>query len=218
MTLFTIILLAFLAVLIGSIPVGLLLAKTKGLDIREQGTDNIGSTNVLRCFGKPLGITCFVLDMLKGYLPAALFPMLGAGGVVLQEKVPWIGILLGALAILGHNFPIFLNFKGGKGVATSAGVLLGIAPLAVFIGILTWAIVFWTSGYVSLGSILAAFVVVVIGWIAPYERVTALALTSLGALALYRHRSNINLLLAGTENRFQRIRNDSKSDEHIRGR
>jgi len=128
-----ILILTLLAYLIGSVPFGLLIAKTKGIDIREQGSGNIGATNVLRCLGKPLGITCFILDVLKGYLPAFVFPMVGKIGA----DFPSIGILFGAAAILGHNFPIFLKFKGGKGIATSAGVLLGVAPLAVGLGILT---------------------------------------------------------------------------------
>lgn len=200
------ILLTALAYLVGSIPFGLLIAKTQGKDIRTMGSGNIGATNVLRCLGKPLGIACFVLDVLKGYLPAALFPILGTGEAGLQDSFPSIGILFGAFAILGHNFPVFLKFKGGKGVATSAGVLLGVAPLAVAIGVLTWVIVFYTSGYVSLGSIIAALVVVLTGWVrvGHYGIVTALALTLLGALAIYRHRENIKRLVNGTENKFRR--------------
>lgn len=189
--------LTLFAYLIGSIPFGLLISKAKGVDIRKQGSGNIGATNVLRCLGKPLGITCFVLDALKGFLPAALFPMIG-------KVDPTFGILFGTAAILGHNFPIFLKFKGGKGVATSAGVLLGVAPLAVVIGLLTWVIVFKTSGYVSLGSIIAALAVIATGWTAGYGSVIATALTLLGALTIYRHRENIKRLANGTENKFCR--------------
>jgi len=197
MTAFTISMLTLLAYLTGSVPFGLLLAKTRGVDIRNVGSGNIGATNVLRTLGKPLGITCFVLDVLRRYLPAALFPMLGTG-----EN--GFGILFGAAAILGHNFPVFLKFKGGKGVATSAGVLLGVAPLAVAIGLFTWAIVFFVSGYVSLGSILASIAVVITAWAAGYGTVTAAALTLLGALSTWRHRANIQRLIAGTENKFER--------------
>ncbi len=199
----TVTLLTLLAYLLGSVPFGLLIAKTRGKDIRTLGSGNIGATNVLRCLGKPLGITCFVLDVLKGCVPAALFPILGK--TLCPDAVgPGIGILFGAAAILGHNFPVFLKFKGGKGVATSAGVLLGVAPLAVGIGLLTWLIVFFVSGYVSLGSIIAAAAVVVTGWVAGYGTVTAGALTLLGALAVWRHRANIQRLLAGTENKFEK--------------
>lgn len=197
MTAVTVILLTLLAYLIGSIPFGLLIAKTKGVDIRKQGSGNIGATNVLRCLGKPLGIACFALDALKGYLPAAFFPIIG-----LMD--PTFGILFGAASILGHNFPVFLKFKGGKGVATSAGVLLGVAPLAVVIGLATWVIVFYTSGYVSLGSIVAALVVILAGWTTGYGPIIATALTLLGGLTIYRHRTNIQRLIAGTESRFRR--------------
>jgi acyl phosphate:glycerol-3-phosphate acyltransferase len=192
-----IVFLSLSAYIIGSIPFGLLISKAKGVDIRTMGSGNIGATNVLRCLGKPLGIACFALDALKGYLPAALFPVLG----IIH---PTFGILFGAAAILGHNFPVFLKFKGGKGVATSAGVLLGVAPLAVVIGVLTWVIIFYASGYVSLGSIIAALVVVATGWTAGYGPVIATALSLLGALTIWRHRENVNRLLNGTENKFQR--------------
>jgi acyl phosphate:glycerol-3-phosphate acyltransferase len=201
-----IILLTAVAYVIGSIPFGLLISKAKGKDIRTMGSCNIGATNVLRCLGKPLGITCFVLDALKGFLPAALFPIIG-------KVDPTFGILFGTASILGHNFPIFLKFKGGKGVATSAGVLLGVAPLAVAIGLLTWILIFKVSGYVSLGSIIAALVVIITGWIRVenYGIVTAIALTLLGALTVYRHRENIKRLANGTENKFCRKSERQKS-------
>lgn len=195
----SVLVLSAISYLLGSVPFGLLISKAKGKDIRTMGSGNIGATNVLRCMGKPLGITCFALDVLKGWIPAAFFPTLGTID-------PAFGILFGALAILGHNFPVFLNFKGGKGVATSAGVLIGVAPLAVIIGLITWVVVFKVSGYVSLGSIIAALVVVLAGWIhvGQYGVVTALALTLLGALTIYRHRTNIQRLRNGTENKFQK--------------
>ncbi|MCC7300494.1 MAG: glycerol-3-phosphate 1-O-acyltransferase PlsY [Verrucomicrobia bacterium] len=208
MTTATIILLTALAYLLGSVPFGLLISKAKGVDIRKQGSGNIGATNVLRCLGKPLGITCFILDALKGYLPAALFPIIASRLLAQASDAgnvdPTFGILFGTAAILGHNFPVFLKFKGGKGVATSAGVLLGVAPMAVAIGLLVWIIVFKISGYVSLGSILAALVVIVTGWTAGYGPVIATALTLLGGLTIYRHRENIKRLAAGTENKFGR--------------
>lgn len=190
-------LLAVLAYLTGSVPFGLLISKAKGKDIRTMGSGNIGATNVLRCMGKPLGITCFILDVLKGFLPAFFFPILG-------KIDPTFGIIFGTASILGHNFPVFLKFKGGKGVATSAGVLLGVAPLAVVIGLITWTLVFKFSGYVSLGSIIAALAVVITGWTAGYGPVIATALTLLGGLTIYRHRANIQRLAAGTENKFQK--------------
>lgn len=197
MTLVATVFLTILAYLVGSVPFGLLIAKTQGKDIRKMGSGNIGATNVLRCFGKPLGIICFILDVLKGFLPALLFPALGTG-------TAGLGILFGAAAILGHNFPVFLGFKGGKGVATSAGVLLGVAPFAVAVGLLVWFVVFYASGYVSLGSIIAALAVVLAAWfrLSDYGILTVLALTLLGGLTVWRHRANIQRLRNGTENKF----------------
>jgi len=192
----TIIVSTLLAYLLGSVPFGLLMAKTCGIDLRARGSGNIGATNVFRCCGKPQGIACFLLDALKGFIPAFLFPTLGNGAAE-------FGILFGAAAILGHNFPVFLKFKGGKGIATSAGVLLGIAPAAVFAGLIIWIVFFFSSRYVSLGSIFAAIAVIIIGWIR-YDVVTAAALTLLAALAIWRHRANIQRLMNGTENKFQR--------------
>lgn len=200
MTGFSVLVLSAVSYLIGSVPFGLLISKAKGKDIRKLGSGNIGATNVLRCFGKPAGITCFALDVLKGWLPAALFPTIGN----LHADFPGIGILFGAAATLGHNFPVFLNFKGGKGVATSAGVLIGVAPLAVVIGLITWGIVFKASGYVSLGSIIAVLAVVLAGWALGYSPTTAVALTLLGGLTIWRHRANIQRLRAGTENKFEK--------------
>lgn len=199
MTVFAIVMLTLLAYLLGSVPSGLLLAKTKGKDIRTLGSGNIGATNVFRCMGKALGISCVVLDILKGFLPAFLFPIIGRGDAS-------FGILFGVAAILGHNFPIFLKFKGGKGIATSAGVLLGVAPIAVAVGLLTWITVLYFSGYVSLASIFASIAVAATGWIRAghYGIITAIALTLLGALAIWRHRTNIERLLNGTENKFER--------------
>jgi len=194
------------AYLIGSIPFGLLLSKAKGKDIRKLGSGNIGATNVLRCLGKPAGITCFALDVFKGFLPASFFPLLA-------ETYGSSGILFGAAAILGHNFPVFLKFKGGKGVATSAGVLVGVAPLAVVIGVLIWMLVFYASGYVSLGSIVAASAVIVAGWALNYGRVIAIALTLLGALTIYRHRANIRRLIDGTENKFEKKTRSPTSED-----
>lgn len=196
----------FFAYLLGAVPFGLLMGKLKGIDIREHGSGNIGATNVLRVLGKPLGITTFVLDALKGFIPSFFFPAaaehLGPGAM--DEQV--LAVLCGAFAILGHNFPVFLKFKGGKGIATSAGVLIGIAPLAALAGVITWAVVFFISRYVSLASIIAAIGVITAGWILYGEGnlVLPIVLTILGLLAILRHKSNITRLMNGTESRFAR--------------
>ncbi len=185
---------SILAYLIGSIPVGLLVARAKGINIREVGSGNIGATNVFRSVGKGAGIFTFFCDFLKGFVPAFFFVRWGA----MDQQ---FGLLFGFLAIIGHNFPIFLNFKGGKGIATSAGMLAGVAPVAVLWGLGIWIVVFLSSGFVSLASIVAAVVVMVCGW-TEYGSLIAIALTILGVLAIYRHKANIQRLTKGEEHRF----------------
>lgn len=195
----------FCSYLLGAVPFGLLIGRLKGIDIREHGSGNIGATNVLRVLGKPLGITTFILDALKGFVPsfffAGLFARLAGTGALAPDVV---SVACGAAAILGHNFPVFLKFKGGKGIATSAGVLIGIAWQAALIGVGAWVLVFFTSKYVSLASILAAAAVAAAGWILYPDRglVLPIVLTILASLAILRHKANIKRLLNGTENRF----------------
>ena len=194
------------AYLVGAIPFGLLIARLKGVDIRAVGSKNIGATNVFRCVGKGWGVLTFVLDAAKGYVPALVFPLLGTGGLPACQGLEHnFGLLCGSAAILGHNFPVYLRFKGGKGVATSVGVLLGVAPAAVGLGLLGWAVLFGATRYVSVASIGAAALVPVAAW--GLYRSTGVflpcALTLLGALVIARHAKNMQRLLAGTENRFQ---------------
>jgi glycerol-3-phosphate acyltransferase PlsY len=187
--------LAVAAYLFGAVPFGLLVAKAKGIDIRQQGSGNIGATNVFRCVGKGWGIFTFMLDALKGFIPAFVFPLIGS------LSGEW-GVLFGMAAILGHSFPVYLEFKGGKGVATSAGMLVGIAPLAVGIGFICWVICMVASRYVSLSSILAAGAVAITVWIQDKGLIVNIALTVLAALVVWLHRANIQRLLNGTESRF----------------
>ena len=195
-----------LAYLAGAIPFGLLIARLNGVDIRNVGSKNIGATNVFRCVGKGWGVLTFALDAAKGLVPALVFPRLGKEALpVFQGLENCFGLLCGVAAILGHNFPIYLKFKGGKGVATSAGVLLGVAPAAVGIGLLGWLVLFLTTRYVSVASIGAALVVVAASWwlYRAQGLVLPVVLTLLGLLAVFRHKNNMQRLLAGTENRFQ---------------
>lgn len=191
-----------LAYLLGSIPFGLLIGKLRGIDIRQVGSCNIGATNVMRSVGKGWGILTLLLDALKGYIPAAAFPLLLMQVGLLDGQPAWLKIACGCAAILGHNFPVFLRFKGGKGVATSAGVLLGIAPLALLIGLGAFAVVFGISRFVSLGSITAAIVVPAAGFLLYEGRLIPIVLTILGILVIWRHKANIRRLLNGTENRI----------------
>lgn len=189
--------------LLGSIPNGLLLSRLKGIDIRKHGSGNIGATNVFRSVSKSLGLLTFFLDFLKGLIPALFFPFVMT--TVSGSPSPvWLGIACGCCAIAGHNWPIYLRFKGGKGVATSAGVLLGIAPAAVGVGILCWIVLFVTTRYVSVASIAAALSIALFAW---WKYVSdglllPVTLTMLAALVIWRHRGNIERLMKGEENRF----------------
>ncbi len=194
----------FVAYLLGSIPFGLLIGRMRGIDIRQVGSCNIGATNVMRSVGKGWGILTLLLDALKGYIPAAAFPLLLMQAGLLDDQHAWLKIACGCAAILGHNFPVFLRFKGGKGVATSAGVLTGIAPQALLIGLATFAVVFAISRFVSLGSITAAVVVPVAGFFLYRQEglLVPAVLVVLGLLVILRHKANIRRLLNGTENRI----------------
>ncbi len=191
----TIAILTIIAYLFGAIPFGLLVAKMHGVDIRSKGSGNIGATNVLRVIGKGWGIFTFVLDALKGFIPAFVFPRLA------NLDNEW-GVLFGLAAIIGHTFPVYLRFKGGKGVATSAGMLIGVALLPVGVGLLFWIICMAIWRYVSLASIVAAAASVVTVWVVDKGLVVNIALTVLGALIIWLHRTNIKRLLNGTESRF----------------
>lgn len=193
-----------LAYLLGAIPNGFLIAKAKGIDIRKVGSGNIGATNVYRSVSKFLGILTFALDALKGAIPALWFPW-QAAHCAQTALPPWLPLLFGGLAIAGHTWPVYLKFKGGKGVATSAGALLGIAPAATGIGVLCWFITLVTLRYMSAASIVAALAVPTAGWwlYRADGQALPIALTALGALIIWRHQGNIHRLMNGTETRFE---------------
>lgn len=200
------------AYLVGAIPFGLLISRAKGVDIRKVGSGNIGATNVFRAVSKPLGILTFVADALKGWVPAWVFPLVVAR--VVEAGVPGeLGLAYGALAIMGHTWPVYLGFKGGKGVATSAGALIGIAPAATGVGLLCWVLVFAVSRYVSLASMVAAATVAVAAWVMYRGAGLGLpvALTVLSALIVWRHKANIRRLLDGTEHRFSKKKSAADS-------
>ncbi|HPT16059.1 MAG TPA: glycerol-3-phosphate 1-O-acyltransferase PlsY [Kiritimatiellia bacterium] len=191
-------LLVLAAYLLGSIPNGLLIARLKGVDLQKVGSGNIGATNVFRCVGKGWGIAAFVLDAVKGFVPGFFFPRL------LESAPPWLGLACGVAAVAGHNWPVWLKFKGGKGVSTSAGMLLGIAPAAVGVGFAVFALTVALTRFVSLGSILAAIAVpAAYLWMNGAEnRLLAGALVVMGALVIFKHRANVGRLLRGTEPRI----------------
>ncbi len=221
------------AFLLGSIPFGLLIAKARGIDIRKEGSGNIGATNVLRVMGKKFGIACLILDAFKGALPTLLainlirfhgepsgmlIPGLPAYAWVLPSDQQWIAqllqVLTGLCAILGHNYSPWVGFRGGKGIATSAGVVVALMPAAIVILLLFWYLMFLITRYVSVASISTVAILPVVTlsgswyhgriqdgtWNKPlfaFSVVVAL-------LGIWKHRSNIQRLRAGTENRFER--------------
>lgn len=188
--------------LIGAIPTGYLVARTRGIDIRKVGSGNIGATNVYRCVGKSWGILTFILDFLKGYLPAVLLPLLAQLWTNESYGASW-SMLFGCLAVAGHNWPVYLRFRGGKGMATGAGALLGFAPLVMLIGLVSWVILFLATRYVSLSSMLAAVVIAASAWpLYAGHRLIPATLTIMCAVIIWRHKGNIKRLLAGTEHRF----------------
>ena len=189
-----------LGYLLGSIPFGLLLARLKGVDIRARGSGNIGATNVARIIGKGFGLATLAADILKGLVPVLIckYAMNGQAG---QESFM---ALTGAGAILGHCYSIFLRFKGGKGVATAAGVFLAICPFSVFVAIISFLIAALMSGYVSLGSLLAAFIIpVAVHFICPGLYFEILAWGT-AVLVWWKHRENIQRLLKGQEKRLKK--------------
>jgi len=197
----TALLVALGAFLLGSIPTGYLVARAKGVDIRQHGSGNIGATNVFRTLGKPLGVFVFMVDELKGFAVVWLAGRFGGAS-------GWAGIIAAVAVIGGHNYTPWLGFKGGKGIATSAGVLLALMPWAVLCIAIVWFVVFKVSRYVSLASISAAAalpVAVAALWSAGCGGNGPLLSFSvlISALAIWRHRTNIQRLRAGTESRFE---------------
>lgn len=195
--------------LLGSIPFGYVAGRLAGTDIRQAGSGNVGATNVVRILGKRYGYPVFALDVLKGF-GAVKISMLLAPGRPPQWNSPEIfGILAAISSVLGHLYPPWLKFKGGKGVATSAGALLALTPLATLIGVAIWVIVFWMTRYVSLASVIAAIVLpLVILVISPHDqnKVGPLVFSSacVAIIVVWRHRSNLSRLMRGTEPRFAR--------------
>lgn len=203
------------AYLLGSIPFGLLVGRLRGIDIREHGSRNIGATNAVRVLGKPWGIPVFICDAAKGALAVfgavwlAAFLEKSISSPSLGVSLTMLQIIAAIACILGHNFPVWLKFKGGKGIATSAGVLLALMPLVSFIAFVVWLLLFYTTRFVSVASIAAAAAIPLaegfLIWRNPAGQMPLFYFSLIiAALAIWRHRANIERLLAGTENRFEK--------------
>ena len=179
--------------LLGSIPTGFLWAKARGIDIRTVGSGNIGATNVMRALGKAPGIAVLCIDALKGFVPVFFAPRIFDVGMNLQ-------IVCCVAVIAGHNWTCWLKFKGGKGIATSAGALAAMLTWPLLCALGVWLVVFALSRYVSLASICASATLPVATWFFKRDLVWFTAILS--AVAIYKHKSNVQRLLAGTENRI----------------
>ena len=181
--------------LLGSIPFGVLITKWgMGIDVRKVGSGNIGATNVLRSGGKKEAILTLLADMLKGFLPVFL--------VQIYLGDAKLAAMAGSAAVVGHIFPVFLKFKGGKGVATALGVMFTLMPKAALTAIILFAIVTYLTKHVSLGSITAAVAMPFLGWYFPYGPYPIYASSFIAALIVFRHQENIHRLLSGEEHRL----------------
>jgi glycerol-3-phosphate acyltransferase PlsY len=195
--------------LLGSMPFGYLAGRLAGTDIRQVGSGNVGATNVVRVLGKWYGYPVFALDVLKGFGAVKISMLLAPGRPPDWNSPEIFGILAAVCSVLGHLYSPWLKFKGGKGVATSAGALLALVPLATFIAVIIWVVIFWVTRYVSLASVIAAIVlpllIVLVSW-RDENKVKPLVYSSacVAAIVVWRHRSNLSRLRRGTEPRFAR--------------
>lgn len=185
---------AILSYLLGSIPAGYIVGRRAGLDIRKSGSGNIGATNVARVAGKGRGLVTLVADSAKGFVPAIIAQQLSFSHTAVA--------VIAAAAFLGHLYPVFLKFQGGKGVATAFGVLLAVAPMATLVTLGVFTILIFASRTVSLSSIGAALAAPMALWLLSYPLAWIVMSASFAAMIILRHRANIQRLLAGTEPKF----------------
>ncbi len=187
-----------LSYLLGATPTSYWVGKAfHGLDLREHGSGNLGATNAFRVMGWQWALPVVIVDIAKGWVPVVLFADFAGVGF------RW-ALAFGTAAILGHMFSLWVGFKGGKGMATSAGVFLGFAPWAVLGGLIVWLVFTLPTGYVSLGSIAASFALPMLIALTPHEGGTELVgfASALAVFVIWKHRSNVGRLLRGEENRF----------------
>ncbi|HUL45004.1 MAG TPA: glycerol-3-phosphate 1-O-acyltransferase PlsY [Bacteroidota bacterium] len=208
-----------LSYLVGSIPTSIIITRiARGIDIRDHGSGNAGGTNVIRVLGAKVGILVIAIDILKGYVATMLVTKLMYGPIPFNNQTPFeditvIRMIAGCAAILGHVWTAFGGFRGGKGIATAGGVLLGLATIEVLVAVGVFSIVFVISRYVSLGSISSAVAFPLAMFFrhnvfhADLQGYNTLIFFSIGIslLLLYNHRANIRRLIAGTEHRLTRI-------------
>ena len=190
------------AYILGSIPTSYIMGKLiKGIDIRDFGSGNVGATNALRILGTKVGVFTLIIDIGKGFLAVTI------ARFIIEEPTDLIMILIGLFAILGHIFTIFLKFKGGKGVATSAGVFIALVPIPIALALFVFVFTVWLSKFVSLGSILAALTLFISElvmniWISFAELEFLIFTFTIALFIIIRHKANIQRLLNGSENKI----------------
>lgn len=194
---------AVVSYFLGSIPTGFLVAKARGVDIRSVGSGNIGAANTFRAVGKTAGILVLLIDALKGYLAVEASDIILNFFNVAEPDREMYRIIAAIFAVLGHNYTCWLYFKGGKGIATSAGVYLALAPLAVLYALAAFILGFVLSRITSVGSILASIALPTAVYFTKDNWTLRVVTIALGVLALLKHRTNIKRIIAGTENRIE---------------
>ena len=195
---------ALAAYLLGSLPTGYLVGRAKGVDIRTVGSKNMGATNVFRTVGKTLGIFVLLVDALKGWVAVTFVSQIAPHVFSNAAPEDYLRITAGIGAILGHNYTCWLKFKGGKGIATTAGVMGALVPWALLIVVGLFFVLFAATRYVSVGSIGAAAALPFATWFTTHHDVGLTVISGvLGALAIFKHKKNIQRLMNGTENRIE---------------
>lgn len=184
------------AYMLGSVPSSYLAGRARGVDLREHGSGNLGATNAYRVLGARAAVPVLLTDLAKGFLPVALFPGWDGSGD------PSLAIAYGVAAIAGHVWPIWLGFRGGKGVATGAGVLVALAPVTSFVAVLVWIAIVALTRLVSAASIATATVVPLVASLMGAPRSTVIFCAVIAAFVWWTHRGNVQRLVAGTEHRF----------------
>ena len=184
---------------LGAVPTSLLVARSiAGIDLRQHGSRNLGATNLFRVLGWRYAVPVGLFDIAKGTIPVVLI-------APVASRSTWFAVACGVAAVVGHVFSVFVRFKGGKGVATAAGVVLGLTPVALGIAFLVWAALVWLTGYVSVGSMVGALLLpAAVILLYPGEQALAWVYAGIAAFVVWAHRANIRRLIAGTENRFRR--------------
>jgi glycerol-3-phosphate acyltransferase PlsY len=202
------ILIALLSYLMGSVPAGYIAGRFAGIDIRSVGSGNVGATNVLRILGKPYGYAVFLFDFFKGVGAVWMSILIINAAHPGNQESELVGIMAGVLCVLGHTYPVWLGFKGGKGVATSAGVLFGLMPPAALTVLAVWFVTFQATKYVSVASIVAAVALPATAAVMVHFEKAGMPLVyfcaCLAVVIVWRHRSNVSRLMKGTEPSFRR--------------